>query len=154
MRFCKVSAAIRYGIPTAIIFWNAVEIAGRWHLFTERWERPWKFALERSLVTAACIVAARTGILQQITGPAVFGDAMLLQVGRRIGTRLTPDRTVESQVAARRPQLKHVHRRDQNGPTIVREPIPLAATEVDALALAIADRGLATRQVVSLVGTQ
>lgn len=54
----KVTTAIRYGIPTAIIAWNSVEIAGRWHLFTEFWERPQEFGLEMSLVAAAIAVAA------------------------------------------------------------------------------------------------
>jgi hypothetical protein len=58
MKFWKVTTAIRYGIPTAIVAWNAVEIGGRWHLFTEFWERPQEFALEMSLVTVGCIVAA------------------------------------------------------------------------------------------------
>jgi hypothetical protein len=54
----KVTTAIRYGIPTAIIAWNSVEIAGRWHLFTEFWEKPQEFGLEMSLVGAAIAVAA------------------------------------------------------------------------------------------------
>jgi hypothetical protein len=58
MRFWKVTTAIRYGIPTAIIAWNAVEIGGRWHLFTEFWERPQEFALEMSLLTAGIVIAA------------------------------------------------------------------------------------------------
>ncbi len=58
MKFWKVTTAIRYGIPTAIVAWNALEIAGRWHLFTEFWERPQEFALEMSLVTVGCVVAA------------------------------------------------------------------------------------------------
>lgn len=58
MRFWKVTTAIRYGIPTAIIAWNAVEIGGRWHLFTEFWERPQEFALEMSLFAAGVAVAA------------------------------------------------------------------------------------------------
>lgn len=58
MRFWKVTTAIRYGIPTAIVAWNAVEIAGRWHLFTEFWERPQDFALEMSLITAGIAIAA------------------------------------------------------------------------------------------------
>lgn len=29
--------AIRYAIPTAIIFWNAVEILAKWKIFTEPW---------------------------------------------------------------------------------------------------------------------
>ena len=58
MKFWKVTTAIRYGIPTAIIAWNAVEIAGRWHLFTEFWERPQEFGLEMALITAAIVIAA------------------------------------------------------------------------------------------------
>lgn len=58
MKFWKVTTAIRYGIPTAIIAWNSVEIAGRWHLFTEFWEHPWDFALELSLLTGAIVIAA------------------------------------------------------------------------------------------------
>jgi hypothetical protein len=57
MKFWKVTTAIRYGIPTAIIAWNAVEIAGRWHLVTEFWERPQEFWLEMSLVTAGVVIA-------------------------------------------------------------------------------------------------
>lgn len=58
MKFWKVTTAIRYGIPTAIIAWNSVEIAGRWHLFTEFWEHPRDFALELSLLTGAIVIAA------------------------------------------------------------------------------------------------
>jgi len=58
MKFWKVTTAIRYGIPTAIIAWNCVEIAGRWHLFTEFWERPQDFALEMGMITAGIVIAA------------------------------------------------------------------------------------------------
>ena len=58
MRFWKVTTAIRYGIPTAIIAWTAVEIGGRWHLFTEFWERPQDFGLEMSLVSIGVVIAA------------------------------------------------------------------------------------------------
>ncbi len=54
----KVTTAIRYGIPTAIIAWNSVEITGRWHLFTEFWEKPVEYGFEMSLVAAAVVVAA------------------------------------------------------------------------------------------------
>jgi uncharacterized membrane protein len=54
----KVTTAIRYGIPTAIIAWNSVEIAGRWHLFTEFWEKPQEYGLEMGLIGAAIAVAA------------------------------------------------------------------------------------------------
>lgn len=58
MKFWKVTTAIRYGIPTAIVAWNAVEIGGRWHLFTEFWERPQEFAVEMSLMLAGIVIAA------------------------------------------------------------------------------------------------
>jgi len=58
MKFWKVTTAVRYGIPTAIIAWNAVEIAGRWHLFTEFWEKPWEYALEMTLFTLGLAIAA------------------------------------------------------------------------------------------------
>lgn len=58
IKFWKVPTAIRYAIPTAIICWNAVEIAGRWHIYTEFWERPGEFALEMSLVLVAIAIAA------------------------------------------------------------------------------------------------
>jgi len=58
MKFWKVTTAIRYGIPTAIIAWNTVELMGRWHLFTEFWEKPQEYALEMTLFTIAIIIAA------------------------------------------------------------------------------------------------
>lgn len=58
VRFWKVTVAVRYAIPTAIVTWNCIEIAGRWHLFTEFWERPQDFALEMSLITAGIVIAA------------------------------------------------------------------------------------------------
>jgi hypothetical protein len=58
VKFWKVTTAIRYGIPTAIICWNTVEIMGRWHLFTEFWEQPEKFGLEMTLIAAGVCIAA------------------------------------------------------------------------------------------------
>jgi len=58
MKFWKVTTAIRYGIPTAIIVWNCIEIAGCWHLYTEFWERPQDFALEMSLIMIGVVIAA------------------------------------------------------------------------------------------------
>ncbi len=70
MKFWKVTTAIRYGIPTAIISWNLVEIAGRWHLFTEFWEHPQDFGLEMSLigvgVTIAAVLAVRVPEHQKV----------------------------------------------------------------------------------------
>jgi hypothetical protein len=58
MKFWKVTTAIRYGIPTGIVAWNAVEIAGRWHIFTEFWERPQEFWVQMTLVAAGLVAAA------------------------------------------------------------------------------------------------
>jgi hypothetical protein len=69
MLFWKVTTAIRYGIPTAIIAWNAVELGGRWKLFTEFWEYPEKHAVELTAiavgVTLAAWFAARTPMHQK-----------------------------------------------------------------------------------------
>jgi hypothetical protein len=58
MLFWKVTTAIRYGIPTAIIAWNAVELGGRWELFTEFWEYPERYAIELLAITVGVVVAA------------------------------------------------------------------------------------------------
>lgn len=58
IKFWKVTTAIRYGIPTAIIAWNSIELAGRWHLFTEFWINPQEFGLESSLLVGALVIAA------------------------------------------------------------------------------------------------
>ena len=42
--------AIRYAIPTVIIFWNFVEILGRWDFFKEFWVEPHNYILELSLI--------------------------------------------------------------------------------------------------------
>lgn len=58
LKFWKVTTAIRYGIPTAIICWNTVEIAGRWNLFTSIWEKPAEYGFEMALVAVAVAIAA------------------------------------------------------------------------------------------------
>jgi len=47
----KISYAIKYSIPTVIIFWNFVEILGRWNILTEIWIEPFKYWLEILLTT-------------------------------------------------------------------------------------------------------
>ena len=58
VRFWKVTTAIRYAIPTAIIAWNTVELAGRWNLFISFWEKPQEFWLEMTLFIVAILIAA------------------------------------------------------------------------------------------------
>ena len=39
-KFSRMTSAIRYAIPTAIITWNSVELLGRWRTLNEIWLRP------------------------------------------------------------------------------------------------------------------
>jgi hypothetical protein len=63
MKFWRVTSAIRYGIPTAIIAWNSVELMGRWNLFESFWEKPQVYWLEMTLFTVAIIIAALLAVL-------------------------------------------------------------------------------------------
>ncbi|MCK4287692.1 MAG: hypothetical protein KAW86_00680 [Bacteroidales bacterium] len=56
IRITKLAYAIRYAIPTVIIFWNVVEILGRWNFFREIWIEPTKYALEMSLILAVFVL--------------------------------------------------------------------------------------------------
>ena len=47
----KFDYAIRYAIPTVIIFWNVVEILGRWNLFKEIWVHPIEHWIEILIIT-------------------------------------------------------------------------------------------------------
>lgn len=47
----KMAYAIRYAIPTVIIFWNFVEILGRWNVFKEIWIEPSKYWIEMIVTT-------------------------------------------------------------------------------------------------------
>ncbi len=42
----NMAYAIRYAIPTVIIFWNFVEILGRWDVLKEIWVHPFEYATE------------------------------------------------------------------------------------------------------------
>lgn len=56
LRFNNFAKAIRYAIPTVVIFWNSIEILGRWDFFTEFWIDPNKFWLESILIIVVLIV--------------------------------------------------------------------------------------------------
>ncbi|MCB0770870.1 MAG: hypothetical protein KDC00_10750, partial [Flavobacteriales bacterium] len=47
--------AVRYAIPTVVIFWNFVEVMGRWNLFKEIWVHPAEHWLENSLLLGLLI---------------------------------------------------------------------------------------------------
>ena len=50
LKIRKLDYAIRYAIPTVIIFWNFVEILGRWNFFKEIWIEPQEYWLEMTLI--------------------------------------------------------------------------------------------------------
>jgi hypothetical protein len=52
----QLAYAIRYAIPTVLIFWNFVEILGRWNVFTEIWIQPSKYVLEIVLMTLVFLI--------------------------------------------------------------------------------------------------
>lgn len=58
LRIQKFDYAIRYAIPTVIIFWNFVEILGRWNLFKEIWIHPLEHWVE-----LLCIAAVLLGFI-------------------------------------------------------------------------------------------
>lgn len=58
MRFKRVTSALRYAIPTAIIFYNMVEIGGRWAWYKEFWVHPFEYPLASALVGAAVMAFA------------------------------------------------------------------------------------------------
>jgi len=51
LKIQKLSYAIKYSIPTVIIFWNFVEILGRWNILKEIWIEPFKYWLEILITT-------------------------------------------------------------------------------------------------------
>jgi hypothetical protein len=50
IKISKFDYAIRYAVPTVIIFWNFVEIIGRWNLFKEIWLHPSEHWLENCII--------------------------------------------------------------------------------------------------------
>ncbi len=58
IRFKRVTSALRYAIPTAIIFYNMVEIGGRWLWYKEFWVHPFEYPLASAIVGAATLAFA------------------------------------------------------------------------------------------------
>lgn len=50
IRIRKFDYAVRYAIPTVVIFWNFVEVLGRWDLFKEIWVHPFEHSLEVGII--------------------------------------------------------------------------------------------------------
>ncbi|MBX2903853.1 MAG: hypothetical protein KF872_09880 [Chitinophagales bacterium] len=55
IKISKLDYAIRYAIPTVIIFWNFVEVIGRWNLFKEIWVHPLEHWFENLLILAMLV---------------------------------------------------------------------------------------------------
>ncbi len=61
IKISKVAYAIRYAIPTVIIFWNFVEILGRWDFSKEIWIEPGKYWLEMLLIFIVFVILLLIG---------------------------------------------------------------------------------------------
>ncbi len=53
----QIAPAVRYAIPTVVIFWNAVEILGRWGFYREIWIEPLHHIVEMILILLAFLAA-------------------------------------------------------------------------------------------------
>ncbi len=51
----NLAYALRYAIPVVIIFWNFVEIIGRWNILTEIWIEPAEYKTEMTLIFLALL---------------------------------------------------------------------------------------------------
>jgi hypothetical protein len=58
LQMWKVTTAIRYSIPTAIIAYSSYEISGRWNLYADIWVHPERFGIALGVLAAAMAVAA------------------------------------------------------------------------------------------------
>ena len=56
LRYTRATAALRYAIPTAAIWWTLIELLGRWHVLKEIWLEPGKYKLEMALIGGAVLV--------------------------------------------------------------------------------------------------
>lgn len=56
LRIQAFDHAVRYAVPTVVIFWNFIEVAGRWGLFKEIWVHPLEHWMENSLIALALLL--------------------------------------------------------------------------------------------------
>lgn len=54
-KISRFDYSISYAIPTVVIFWNFIEILGRWDLFKEIWIHPFEYKMEIILTTLLLI---------------------------------------------------------------------------------------------------
>ncbi len=77
LKIKSMAYAIRYSIPTVIIFWNFVEILGRWNLFTEIWIEPMTYWLEMLLIVFVFVFA----IIISFAGKIMQKKKSQIQIG-------------------------------------------------------------------------
>ncbi len=65
VKISNITYAIRYSIPTVIIFWTFVEILGRWNVFKEIWIEPGKYWLEMLIIAFIFAIAILFTVLEQ-----------------------------------------------------------------------------------------
>lgn len=56
LRITQLGYAIRYSIPTVVIFWNFVEVMGRWDLLQEIWIEPLHYWREVSAMVGVLVI--------------------------------------------------------------------------------------------------
>lgn len=56
LKIRKIAYAVRYAIPTVIIFWTFVEIMGRWNILKEIWVEPSEYQMEMGIMAAVFVV--------------------------------------------------------------------------------------------------
>jgi hypothetical protein len=71
IRIERLDYAIRYAIPTVLIFWNFVEILGRWNVFTEIWIDPLNYLLEIVLMMVVLLILMLSALFGVKKGPEV-----------------------------------------------------------------------------------
>jgi hypothetical protein len=69
-RIRKMGYAIRYAIPTVIIFWNFVEIMGRWEILHEIWVEPLRYWPEVLAMVAVLALLTGVALVEQRKMPA------------------------------------------------------------------------------------
>jgi hypothetical protein len=61
--FQRMAPALRYGIPTAIIGYNVVEILEKWGHMDEIWVQPQKYAMEIGIAIGVLVIVVVLGLL-------------------------------------------------------------------------------------------
>ncbi len=65
LKITKMAYAVRYAIPTVIIFWNFVEILGRWDFFKEIWVEPSKYWVEMLIISLVFLLLLLVSVLDK-----------------------------------------------------------------------------------------